>query len=281
MKMTLKALALSMLFGTFAAAQTMATVNGTKIDSEEVKKVVMEGTQGAFPNLPKEKQDQLLSNIVEGMIMQELVYEDAKKRGLLKSDAFKQELAEMMKRIEKQLAARYWEEDIFKNVKVADADVKAHYEKNIKEYDVPETVHARHILLPGESEAKTIIDELKGLNGQELQQRFMDLAVKKSKGPSGPKGGDLGRFPRGQMVPEFDTAVFALGEGAITTEPVKTQFGYHVIYLEKKFAPKKYAFDEVKGFIEKQLKANQFKSELEKKGKTLQKNATITYGDGK
>lgn len=278
MNKTFKAVALSMLLGTFAFAETMATVNGTKIDSDEVKKVVMEGTQGAFPNLPKDKQDQLLNNIVEGMIMQELVYEDAKKRRLLENSDFKQELAEMMKRIEKQLAARYWEEDIFKNVSVDPADVKKHYEQNINEYDVPETVHARHILVPGDSEAKAIIDELKGLSGDALQKRFVELAISKSKGPSGPKGGDLGRFPRGQMVPEFDGAVFALKEGEITKEPVKTQFGYHVIYLEKKFEPKKYAFEEVQGFIERQLKANKFKSELDKKTKALHGAAKITYG---
>ena len=278
MKMTFKALAVSMLLGTMASAQTMATVNGINIDSDDVKKVVMEGTQGAFPNLPKDKQDQILNNVVEGMIMQELVYADAQKKGLLKSDDFKQELAEVTKRIEKQLAARYWEENILKNVTVDPKEVKAHYEKNIKEYDVPETVQARHILVPGESEAKSIISELQGLKGDELRNKFMELAVKRSKGPSGPKGGDLGRFPRGQMVPEFDSAVFALNEGDITKEPVKTQFGYHVIYLEQKFAPKKYSFDEVKGFIEKQLKANAFKQELEKKSKALHKSATITYG---
>ncbi len=277
MKMTLKTLALSMLFGTFAMAQTMATVNGTAIDSEDVKKVVMEGTQGAFPNLPKEKQDQLLHNIVEGMIMQELVYEDAQKRGLLNGEGFKKELAAVMERVKRQLAARHWEEDIFNNVTIDPADVKKHYETNIKEYDVPETVHARHILVPGESEAKSIISELQGLSGEALQNRFAELAVSKSKGPSGPKGGDLGRFPRGQMVPEFDKAVFALSEGSITKEPVKTQFGYHVIYLQKKFPPKKYSFDEVKGFIEKQLKANAFKSEVEKKSKALHDKATITY----
>jgi len=278
MKMRFTAAAVTVLLGTMAAAQTMATVNGVNIDSEDVKKVVMEGTQGAFPNLPAEKQDQLLNNIVEGMIMQELVYGDAQKRGLLKSDAFKKELEEMTKRIEKQLAARYWEEDIFNGVTVDPADVKKHYEENIKEYDVPETVHARHILVPGESEAQAIIAELKGLKGDDLKKRFAELAVKKSKGPSGPKGGDLGRFPRGQMVPEFDAAVFALDEGAITKEPVKTQFGYHVIYLEEKFAPKKYSFDEVKGFIERQLKANAFKAEVEKKSKTLRDKASISYG---
>jgi parvulin-like peptidyl-prolyl isomerase len=277
--MRFKAVALSILLGAAASAQTMATVNGTKIEAEEVQKVVMEGTQGAFPNLPKQKQDELLHNIVEGMIIQELVYEDAKKKGLLETEEYKEELAGMLKRLERQLATRAWEKDIFNNIKVDEKEVRNHYEKNIQEYDVPETVHARHILVPSEAEAKGVIDELNGLKGEALKQRFISLALKKSKGPSGPKGGDLGRFPHGQMVPEFDTAVFALKEGEITTAPVKTQFGYHVIYLEQKFAPKKYSFDEVKGFIEKQLKANKFKAEVDKQSKALQNKAKITYGE--
>jgi parvulin-like peptidyl-prolyl isomerase len=279
MKMSFKAVAVLMLLGAVASAETLATVNGTKIEAEEVQKVVMEGTQGAFPNLPKEKQDELLNNIVEGMIIQELVYEDAKKKGLLETEEYKAELAGMLKRLERQLATRAWEKDIFNNIKVDEKEVRSHYEKNIDEYDVSETVHARHILVPSEAEAQGIIDELKRLKGEALKERFISLALKKSKGPSGPKGGDLGRFPHGQMVPEFDTAVFALKEGEITTSPVKTQFGYHVIYLEEKFAPKKYTFDEVKSFIEKQLRANKFKAEIDKQSNALHDNAKITYGE--
>jgi parvulin-like peptidyl-prolyl isomerase len=262
-----------------ASAETLATVNGTVIDSEEVQKVVMEGTQGAFPNLPKEKQDQLLNNIVEGMIMQELIYENAKKKGLLQTPDYRQELADMVKRLERQLAARVWEKDIFNNIQISEEDVRRHYRANLKEYDVPQTVHARNILLPSEGEAQRVIDELKGLRGQALQKRFSELAVKKSTGPTAAKGGDLGRFPRGQMVPEFDAAVFSLKEGTITTSPVKTPFGYHVIYLEKRFVPKKYSFEEVRGFIEKQLKANKFKAEIDRQSKALQKSAEISYGN--
>ena len=81
------------------------------------------------------------------------------------------------------------------------------------------------------------------------------------------------------MVPEFDTAVFELKEGEITTAPVKTQFGYHVIYLEQKFGPKKYTYDEVKSFIEKQLKANKFKAAVDRQSKALHDKAEITYGE--
>jgi peptidyl-prolyl cis-trans isomerase C len=278
MRMRCKAVALSLFLGSMAAAEPMATVNGTTIDSKDVEAVVMEGTQGAFPNLPQEKQDQLRNKIVEGMIMQELIFEDAKEKGLLDAPSYQAELKEMVERLERQLAARAWEENIFNNIEVDEKEVRADYDKNVQQYDVPETVHARHILLPSEGEAREVINDLKSLSGTELQQKFIQTAVSRSKGPSGPKGGDLGRFPRGQMVPEFDEAVFGLKPGTITQTPVKTQFGYHVIFLEEKFEPKKYSFDEVKGFIEKKLKNDKFKAAVEQQTKALHGAAKITYG---
>ncbi len=87
-------------------------------------------------------------------------------------------------------------------------------------------IHARHILVKTEDEAKTIVEQLKG--GAD----FVDLAKKKSIGPSAPQGGDLGFFGRGQMVPEFEKAAFALKPGQIS-EPVRTQFGWHIILVEE------------------------------------------------
>ena len=86
-----------------------------------------------------------------------------------------------------------------------------------------EEVHARHILTESEEEAKAVIEELQG--GAD----FAALAAERSVGPSAQGGGDLGFFRREQMVPEFAEAAFALQPGEITTEPVQTQFGWHVI----------------------------------------------------
>jgi peptidyl-prolyl cis-trans isomerase C len=98
-----------------------------------------------------------------------------------------------------------------------------------------EEVHARHILLESEDEAKAVIEELQG--GAD----FATLAEERSTGPSAPSGGDLGYFQRGQMVPEFGEAAFALEPGAITTEPVQTQFGWHVIkVLDRRMAEPTY-----------------------------------------
>jgi peptidyl-prolyl cis-trans isomerase C len=91
-----------------------------------------------------------------------------------------------------------------------------------------EEVHARHILLASEDEAKEVIEALDG--GAD----FAELAKEKSTGPSGPQGGDLGYFKKDQMVPEFGNAAFGMEVGATSSEPVQTQFGYHVIKVEDK-----------------------------------------------
>ncbi|NJO38685.1 MAG: hypothetical protein HC871_15110, partial [Rhizobiales bacterium] len=91
-----------------------------------------------------------------------------------------------------------------------------------------EEVRARHILLASEDDAKAVIAELEG--GAD----FSELAKEKSTGPSGPQGGDLGYFKKGQMVPEFGDAAFAMDVGSTSAAPVKTQFGFHVIKVEDK-----------------------------------------------
>ena len=138
-------------------------------------------------------------------------------------------------------------------------------------------MHARHILVKTEEEAKKIIDELKGLRGEKLKQKFIELAKAKSTGPSGPRGGDLGYFGKGQMVPPFEKAAFGTKPGHIDLQPVKTQFGYHVIYVEDKKEAATKPFDEVKPYIEQRLKMEKFKQEMQDKLATLKSKAKIQY----
>ncbi|MEH6727128.1 MAG: peptidylprolyl isomerase [Hyphomicrobiales bacterium] len=116
--------------------------------------------------------------------------------------------------------------------KVTDEDVEARFDAEMAKITPETTVSARHILVAEEDEAKKIIEELQG--GAD----FETLAKERSTGPSGPNGGDLGQFGKGQMVPAFEAAAFALEVDGITTEPVQTQFGWHVIQVyEKGSAP--------------------------------------------
>jgi len=258
-------------------AAVLATVNGGSITSDEVNRVLLEGTQGRFDSLPADKQNELRQRIIEGMVAQQLVFDDAKKAGILESKEFKSEYQKLSERMKTQLAAKVWEQQQFESIKVDAKEVKAYFDANADEFIDKEKVHARHILMKNSEDAEAIIKSLKGLSGEKLKAEFIALAKSKSTGPSAAKGGDLGYFPRGQMVPSFNDAAFAMREGTISTEPVQSQFGYHIIYLEDKVAAKKMGFDEVKNFIEQRLKMDKFKAYMDKKMSALKSKAKITY----
>lgn len=135
-----------------------------------------------------------------------------------------------------------------KDVQVSQEDIKKYYEEHGKEFVEPEQVHARHILVDTEDEAKAILDRLK--KGED----FAKVAQEKSKDTSSAiKGGDLGFFERGTMVAEFDKTVFSMKVNDLS-EPVKTQFGYHIIQLLEKKEAKQPTLEEVSSKIEKRLK---------------------------
>lgn len=266
-----------LLSAPMVSAAVLATVNGDEITSEEVTKVLMEGTQGRFDTLPADKQNELRQRIIEGMIAQELVYDDAQRTGVLESKEYKQELQQLMERMKVQLAAKVWEQNQFESIKVDAKEVKSYYDTNTDEFVDKEKIHARHILVKTEAEAEAVIKSMKALSGEKLKNEFISQAKSKSTGPSAAKGGDLGYFPRGQMVPSFNDAAFAMKEGTISSSPVQSQFGYHVIYVEDKKPAKKLGFDEVKNFIEQRLKMDKFKAYMEKKMNDLRSKAKITY----
>jgi peptidyl-prolyl cis-trans isomerase C len=124
-----------------------------------------------------------------------------------------------------------------------DEAMKKVYDEAAKQIEGEQEVHARHILVETEDEAKAVEAELK--KGAD----FAELAKKKSKDPGAADGGDLGFFTKDQMVPEFSTVAFALEPGKIS-DPVKSQFGWHVIKVEEKRNRKAPDFDQVKAQIE-------------------------------
>lgn len=278
MKRFYSAWILSLLLGaTAASASVVATVNGDEITADEVNKVLMEGTQGRFDTLPADKQNELRQRVIEGLIAQELVFDDAQRSGVLETKEYKQELETLLSRLKVQLAAKIWEQQQFEAIKVDAKEIKDYYDKNPDEFVDKEKIHARHILVKTQAEAEGIIKSMKALTGDKLKNEFIAQAKSKSTGPSAAKGGDLGFFPRGQMVPSFNDAAFAMKEGTMSATPVQSQFGYHVIYVEEKKAAKKLGFDEVKGFIEQRLKMDKFKATMEKKMATLREKAKIVY----
>ena len=264
-----------LIASTIAAAQTLVTVNGKAITQKDVDTELMNATQGRFNQVPADKQAQFRKQVLEQLIAKELVYADAKKTGVLKSKDFKKEYKKVQERIKKDLAIQVWQKRELDKVKVSAKELKDYYNKNKEEFNEKESVHARHILVKTEDEAKKLITQMKFLKGDKLKNKFIELAKKESTGPSGPKGGDLGYFSKGQMVPEFNNKVFSMKVGTITSKPVKTQFGYHIIYLEDKKAKVQRKFKEVKSFIKQRIKLEKFKDVMKKKMAALQKKATI------
>ncbi len=273
----MKKVILALAIAGVAYAGTVVTVNGKNITDTEVQEVLMQGTQGRYNQLPPEKQKELSQRVIEGLISQELVYADAKKMGVLKSTEYKQELEKILERVKVQLASKVWEKRQFEKVKVSEKEVTNYFNTHPEEFSEKSKVRASHILLKTEKEAKDIVKELSSLKGGALNAKFVELAKAKSTGPSGPKGGDLGFFGQGQMVPAFNDAVFSMKKGDLTKTPVKTQFGYHVILVTDKQESKNLPFKEVKGFIEQKLKVEAFKEQMQTKMKELKKKAKITF----
>ncbi len=235
--------------------KVVAKVNGIAIeyrDIVEAQKLLPE----QYRKIPFE---QMFPTLLDSVIDTYLTSEDGRLKNIHKTSDFKKE----MMRIERQLLQRNAITQAI-NKTVTAASLQDAYLKMKVENSGNEEIHARHILVKDEKTAIWVIAELdKGKN-------FSELAKSKSTGPSGPKGGDLGYFGRGQMVPEFEKAAFSIDKGSYTTTPVKTQFGYHVIKQEDRRAQSVPVFSEIEGRLRSQLSQTagaQYMAELRKKAK--------------
>ena len=261
-------LALSIIASSALASDILVTVNGKNITKQDAQAfVTSQAPQAKFTELKPAEQKMITNRLVE----KELFTELAAKEGIDKRPEFKRN----MDKIKEELLVNMWMKEQMDNAVVSDSEAKEFYDKNAAKFMGKATMHARHILVDTEKAAKAIIETLKSLNGEALKNKFMELAKTKSTGPSGPKGGDLGTFTKGQMVPEFSKAAWALENGQVTTAPVKTQFGYHVIYLETKSDAKPTPYESVKDKIITSLKQKQFAAKIAEVAKDLKSKAKI------
>lgn len=199
----------------------LAKVGALTVTEKEVDEFIAElGQRGQGYNTPDGRRA-----ILEQIISSKLLLLDARHNLLEAEPEFKAELA----KLRENLLINYAGNKVISAVKVSDEDVKKYYEDNIDRFKQGETVNADHILVESEGKALEILAKI-----ESGEVSFADAAKQHSTCPSGQRGGNLGDFGRGQMVPEFDKAVFELEVGEITKAPVKTQFGYHLIKLNSK-----------------------------------------------
>jgi len=261
-------IALSFIASSALASDILVTVNGKNITKQDAQAfVTAQAPQANFDNLKPAEKKMITDRLVEKALFTEL----ARKEGIDKKPEFKRN----MEKIKDELLVNMWMKEQMDSAIVSDSEAKEFYEKNKNKFIAKATMHARHILVDTKEAAQKIINALKPLKGDALKEKFIALAKTESKGPSGPKGGDLGTFTKGQMVPEFSKAAWALKDGQITTTPVKTQFGYHVIYLDKKSDAKPVSYESVKDKIIASLKQQQFAKKIAEVAKELRSKAKI------
>jgi peptidyl-prolyl cis-trans isomerase C len=231
-------LAMTLLSGLPARADdanpVLAKVNGSEIRQSDM--AIAEEELG--PSLEKMDPATKKENLLAFLIDMKIVAKAAEDKKVEDSDEFKKRMAFARNRL-------LMDSLLANEGKAATTDeaMKKVYDDAAKQITSEQEVHARHILVATEDEAKAIEEELK--KGAD----FADLAKKKSKDPGASDGGDLGFFTKDQMVPEFSAVAFSLEPGKIS-DPVKSQFGWHIIKVEEKRNRKPPDFDQVKGQIE-------------------------------
>ena len=235
-------------------AQNLAVVNGKPVPSSRADAMIKQMTAQGQQDTP-----QLRAMVKEELINREILIQEADKLGLGTNPDVKSQIE-----IARQaIVIRALVADYVKKHQIADADIKAEYEK-FKAQAGDKEYHARHILVEKEDDAKAIIAKLKA------GAKFEDLA-KQSKDPgSAANGGDLDWASPASFVKPFSDAMVALQKGQITETPVKTQYGYHVLKLEDTRPAKVPTLEEVKPQIAESLqqkKLQEYQQELRSKAK--------------
>ncbi|GHV60242.1 putative peptidyl-prolyl cis-trans isomerase Cbf2 [Campylobacterota bacterium] len=269
MKVVLRSMAVIAFTAAALSAATLATVNGEAISSEFVDQILAQQNV-TFAKLTDEQKQQLIEQLVAG----KLLAQHAIKQGVEKKTQYQQLLAYAKETV----AADVFVKDIVDGIKVSDAEARKFYDQNKAQLEQPEQVHARHILVKTEDEGKAIIKELNGKKSAEREAAFEAIAKEKSEDQgSGARGGDLGFFTKDKMVKEFSDAAFALKKGELSKTPVKSAFGYHIIYVVEKKAAGAVPFDTVKEQLKNSVKRDKFNVEFEKLITDLKSQAKIEY----
>ncbi len=235
------------------AAPTPETVVATLGDQTITEADIAFASEDLQENLAQIPPEQRRGFLVSVLIDMKLMAKAAREAGMDQTDLFKRRSQYLE---ESALRRAFFGEKIASMI--TEESLKAEYDAYVAAYQPQEEVHARHILVETKEEADAIAAELAA------GKPFEVLAMEKTIDPSGKQsGGDLGFFGKGQMVPEFETAAFALEPGAIS-EPIQSQFGWHIIKLEEKRMTSPASFQQMVSQLGQAAMAKAFNDELVK-----------------
>ena len=231
-----------------ASAETVATVNGVAIDSTLVDFYLESRTQQPADQATAEQRDAIIRELTDiYLLATQPIAEELASSNRIKAQIELQERATVAQAVAQDFLAKN---------QASEEEILAQYEAQIK-LAPPLQFKARHILVDTQAAAIDLIAQLDG--GAE----FQELAKTHSTGPSGPSGGDLGWFSPEQMVKPFSDAVAVLDDGAYTTEPVQTQFGWHVILREESRANEPPTLESVSQAIKQNIEQTKLQEYIE------------------
>jgi len=291
------------------AGDKAAVVNGvviTRAHYDKELKVHMERVSRQGRQISDDQLTELKNEVLDGLIEREVLYQQSQKAGIKVDDQkvdeqlagikkrfpndaeFQKALtsmnlteAEVRTQIKRGLAIRgLIDREVADKIVVTEEETKAYYTDNPRFFKQPEQVKASHILIKVEPTADDAAKAAARKKIEDVRKKladggdFAELAKEYSEGPSGPRGGDLGYFGRGQMVKPFDDAVFAMQVNQVS-EVVETRFGYHLIKVYDKKPEETLAYAEVKDRISERLKREKIQKGAQGYVENLKKDAKI------
>ena len=267
MKNIFKALILLVLFSLVLMSDIVASINQKEITREDVDHFLNDSIPGTNYDLMSNMDKQKVVN----QLVDRALYLEVAKRDNIEQD---EEYQRVLQRESENLMLTIWMKRRAERISVSEAEIKEYYDTHNYEFKQVAAASVRHILVQTLSDAKEIITQLE--NSKNLEKRFITLAKLKSTGPSAINGGNLGWFNHDQMVKEFSDAAMQMRVFEISKVPVKTHFGYHVIYLTAKRPAGKIELKNVQQSIRKVIRAKKFKNYLERLRKKMKKSAKIS-----
>jgi len=241
----------------------LAEVNGAAITDTDFYK-----EQESLPPYlkPMTETPEGKKEMLDTMVVRELILQQAQKDGIDKSPAVAAKLEDLKKRV---IVEAFLKKKVEESANISDAELQEFYKKNQDKFKTGDQIRASHILVKTEGEAKEIQKQLQG------GASFEELAKKHSIDGAAPKGGDLGWFGKGSMLPDFEKVAFGLKEGE-TSGIVQTKFGYHIIKLTGKRPAGPRSFEEVKDQIREAMVPERQQETFKKLKEELKKGAKLS-----
>lgn len=246
--------------------EVVATYAGKELTSAQVLSEIerLPGPSRAYLAAPDRKRQ-----FVENMILNDLLFAEGQKAGYDTDPEVERQVNDMRKRLVVQRLMREYQ----KPPEITDADAQKYYDENPNLYSSTQ-IKASHILVKDEATARDIREQL-----AKDPSKFAEIAKAQSTDKtSGAKGGDLGKFGQGRMVPEFERVAFALKVGELS-DVVKTQYGWHVITVTEREEGERKPFEQVKEQIKATIRNKALQDNMQRRFDELKKNANLTIND--